>query len=353
MLSCIRKEVRRLKGYHLEMPSYRVKLNQNESPFDLPESLKKRVLERLASVAWNRYPTPFCDPLRQKIAEREGWVADGVVVTGGSNILIQAVVVTAAVRGKILTVAPGFSLYEIEGSLLGNRVIRLPLRRPDFSFPRENFLKQLKKAKPEIVFLANPNAPTGNLFSEEDLLAVCAKAPGLVVIDEAYYPFSGMTMAGHLRKFPNLIILRTLSKAFSLGGVRLGYLLADPKIAGEIIKVILPFSVGILSQTVGEVVLEDRDYADRVVKEILSERESLYRALKEIRGLDVYPSHTNFILFQSARSEEIAKKLASEGILIRNVTGRGLPKALRVSVGTKEENRIFLGALKDYTNSIL
>ena len=344
----IRKEVRKLKGYHLEMPVCRVKLNQNESPFDLPEPLKRKALERLSSVAWNRYPTPFCDPLRKKIAEREGWGAEGVVVTGGSNILIQAIIIAAAVRGKILTVSPGFSLYEIEGSLLGNRVIRLPLGKADFSFPRENFLKQLRKAKPDVVFIANPNAPTGNLFSEDDLLAVCAKAPGLVVIDEAYYPFSGMTMAGHLRKFPNLVIIRTLSKAFSLGGGRLGYLLADPKVVGEILKVILPFSVGILSQTVGEVVLDkdNKNYVNSVVKETLEAREALYHALKELPGLTVYPSRANFILFQSARSEEILGKLAAEGILIRNVTDRGLPNSLRVSVGTKEENRLFLYVMK-------
>lgn len=342
----IRKEVRRLKGYHLAMPACRVKLNQNESPFDLPERLKKRALDKMAATAWNRYPTPFCDPLRTKIANREGWPFEGVVVAGGSNVLIQAIVIAAAVRGKILTVAPGFSLYEIEGNLLANRVIRVPLKKEGFGFPRDLFLKSLKKAKPQVVFLANPNAPTGNLFSEEDLLAVLQKAPGLVVIDEAYYPFSGMTMAGHLARFPNLVIVRTLSKAFSLGGVRLGYLLADPKVAGEILKIILPFSVGILSQTVAETVLEEDDYIKGVVSQIVEERESLYRALKDIPGLTVCPSSSNYILFQTPRSEEVLRRLASEGILIRNVSGRRLPNALRVTVGSREENRIFIEALR-------
>ena len=122
----------------------------------------------------------------------------------------------------------------------------------------------------------------------------------------------------------------------------------DPKVVGEILKVILPFSVGILSQTVGEVVLDkdNKNYVNSVVKETLEAREALYHALKELPGLTVYPSRANFILFQSARSEEILGKLAAEGILIRNVTDRGLPNSLRVSVGTKEENRLFLEGMK-------
>src|SRR5262249_25936148 len=187
--SWIRKEVRGLKGYHLAAIPHRIKLNQNESPWDLPPSLKEKVVKRLGEAAWNRYPSPFCDPLRTKIAKREGWDPEGVVVSGGSNILIQVVMIAASVNGKIQTVTPSFSLYELEGAILGNRVTAVPLRKDDFSFPRDAFLKRMKSVKPKIVFLANPNAPTGNLFGEEDLLAVVKKAPGLVVIDEAYYPF--------------------------------------------------------------------------------------------------------------------------------------------------------------------
>jgi histidinol-phosphate aminotransferase len=283
--------------------------------------------------------------LRAKIAEREGWNPEGVVVSGGSNILIQALTVAASVGGTVLTVAPSFSLYEIEGELLGNRIVRVPLKKPDFSFPRDAFLKRMKRVRPKIVFLPNPNAPTGNLFPEEDLLAVVEKAPGLVVIDEAYYPFSGHTLAPHLKARKNLVIVRTLSKAFSLGGVRLGYLLADREIAAEVLKVVLPFSVGILSQTVGEVVLEEDVFVAGVVTEIIEERGFLYEGLKRLPGLHVHPSHANYILFQSRRAKMIFDGLLARGILIRNVTTRDLPDALRVTVGTREENRDFLDAM--------
>jgi histidinol-phosphate aminotransferase len=345
MAPLIRKEVRKLKGYRLASPPHRIKLNQNESPWEIPEALKDKALQRIGEADWNRYPTPFCDPLRRTIAGREGWTPEGVIVSGGSNILIQALTIAASVGGKILTVTPSFSLYEIEGALLGNRVAAVPLRKGDFSFPRDLFLKRLEAFKPQAVFLANPNAPTGNLFPEEDLLAVVEKAPGLVVIDEAYYPFSGRTMAPYLKKYKNLVIVRTLSKAFSLGGVRLGYLLADPSIAAECLKAVLPFSVGILTQVVGETVLEDDGYVNCVVDRVLEGRRFLYDGLKGLRGLTVTPSHANYLLFQSPRSEEIFQGLVERGILIRNVSAKRLPNALRVTVGSDEENRAFLVAM--------
>jgi len=348
----IRKEVKKLKGYRLDRQYERIKLNQNESPHDLPEVLKKKALRRMEEAAWNRYPTPFCEPLRRKIAEREGVALENVVVAGGSNVLIQAIVIAAAVRSKILTVTPSFSLYEIEGGLLGNRVIQAPLGKDDFSIQTDLFLKCLRKAKPNIVFLANPNAPTGNLFPERDLVAILKaseKVGALVVMDEAYYPFSRFTMAGHLKAFSNLVLIRTLSKAFSLGGVRLGYLLADPAVAGEVLKVTLPFSVGILSQIVGETVLEADDYVRGVVDEILTEREFVYQALKELPGLKIYPSSANYVFFQTPKAEAVFQGLSQQGILIRNVSAKRLPNALRVTIGTKSENQAFIEAMVKIT----
>jgi histidinol-phosphate aminotransferase len=343
----IRKEVRKLKGYRLSQPAHRIKLNQNESPWDLPSPLKDKILEKLRDVAWNRYPTPFCDVLRTKVAEREGWQPAGVVVAGGSNVLIQALTIAASVGGTVLTVTPSFSLYEIEGALLGNRVVAVPLKKGDFGFPRDLFLKRMKAVRPRIVFLANPNAPTGNLFPEEDLAAVLDKAPGLVVIDEAYYPFSGHTMAPYLKKRKNLVVVRTLSKAFSLGGVRLGYLLADPAVASECLKAVLPFSIGVLAQAAGEAVLEDAAYVDQVVGRVLEGRRFLYEALRGLKGLTVFPSRANYLLFQSPKAESIFEGLVERGILIRNVSGKGLPNALRVTVGSSEENEAFLNALRE------
>ncbi len=348
MTLSLRKSVRAMAGYRLSAHPCEIKLNQNESAHDLPDDLKKDVLSRLAAVPWNRYPKPFPETLCRKIAEKEGWTAEGVLMAGGSNILIQAILLASAVKGKVLTVSPSFSLYHIEAELLENRVVSVPLGRKDFSFPLEAFLKTLRRVRPQVVFLPNPNAPTGNLFPREDLVAVIAaakKTGSLVVIDEAYYPFSGETLRDSLKEFRNLVIVRTFSKAFSLGGVRLGYLMADPEIVAEVRKCLLPFSVGILSQTVAEAVLDRDDYVEQRVREVLSERDILYKELCALPGLKVFPSQANFILFQSKDSKRLFNGLVAQGILIRDVSGPGLRNALRVSVGSPEENRRFLSAM--------
>ena len=203
----------------------------------------------------------------------KGLRPENVLVSGGSNILIQALVVAAAVEGRVLTIKPSFSLYELEGALLGNRVTEVPLRAPDFSLPTEVLIQKLKVEKPSIVFIPNPNAPTGTLFPRKDLLAIikAAKGKALVVIDEAYYPYSGTTLAGEIKKNSHLVVMRTFSKAFSLGGVRLGAILADASVITEVKKILLPFSVGVLSQIIGEMVLDDSYYMEKVVAEAVVE----------------------------------------------------------------------------------
>jgi histidinol-phosphate aminotransferase len=345
MSPLIRKEVKKLHGYTLASYGNQTKLNQNESAYDLPLAIKKKALARLEALAWNRYPTPFCAPLCQKIADYEDCDKEAVLVSGGSNILIQAILLASSIEGKVLTVTPSFSLYDIEAALLGNRLISVPLEKEDFAFPKEKFLARLKKEKPNVVFLANPNAPTGNLFSEEDLVAVLKAAKGLVVVDEAYYPFSDFTLKSRLKQFPNLILTRTFSKAFSLGGVRLGYLLADPSIVREVQKAMLPFSVGLLSQAVGEVVLEEEGFVRSIVNEVSREREIVYQGLRQFKELKVYPSHANFLLFQTKKAKALFQKLLGQGVLIRDVSGPQLPNSLRVSIGSPSENRRFLEAI--------
>lgn len=348
--SFIRLEVLQVHGYSLKKQNDRIKLNQNESPYDLPEVLKAKVLEKMNQAAWNRYPIPYATGLAAKIAAREGLGPENVLVSGGSNVLIQALVSATAIHQRVMTIAPSFSLYELQGKLFGNKVTEIILN-DDFSLPTEKILKALKKESPQIVFLPNPNAPTGNLFPEKDLLMLIKKAPGLVVVDEAYYPFSGMTLAHHLKKLKNLVVLRTFSKAFSLGGARLGYMMASKSVVSEVQKILLPFSVGIFSQILGEVVLEESSYMQKVVEEIIAEREQIYQELCKVPGLKVYPSKANFVLFQPATMglfKNIQEKLSQQGIVIRDVSCPCLPRALRISVGTPAENQEFLKALRSY-----
>ncbi len=341
-----RQQVRKLAGYHLDQPTHRIKLNQNESPYDLPATLKARILGRLAKLPWNRYPSPYADTLREQIAKQVGWKPEGVLLANGSNVLTQALVATFAVGGKVLAPDPSFSLYELYGKLFNNKVLKVRLRS-DFSLNEERFLSVLKKERPQLTFIPNPNAPTGNLFGAAELKRLVRAASGAIIIDEAYYPFSGETLVPLLKRNPQLMLLRTFSKAFSLGGVRVGYLLGSPKLVQEVRKVLPPFCLNALSAAVTETVLGSPRYMGKIVREISRERERVYDALADMKGITPFPTDANFILFRATKPKAIFKGLLKEGILIRDVSDGGpLKNCLRVTVGTPQENRQFIKAMK-------
>lgn len=340
-----RKEVLELPAYHVP-PQDGIKLNQNESPWDIPAPLKALVVENLLKTPWNRYPLEDPLLLKKKLAKALGLWADNLVFANGSNVLIQALIVATSIENRVMVVDPTFSVYELEAKLLGNKVTRFPLE-PDFSLNFDNFFKTMRKDRPKIIFIPNPNAPTGNLFPAETLRKVIESFGGLVVVDEAYYPFSGSTIIDWVKQYDNLVVLRTFSKAFALGGLRLGYLAADPEVAGQIEKCLLPFRVSRLVHVTAMTLLDHPEFVDDYVKAIITERNRLAADMAAIAGVTVHPSHTNFILFEVEDSTKTFEDLLAKKIIVRQVNdGRRLTNALRVSVGTKEENDAFLAALK-------
>ncbi len=342
----IRREVRAVSAYHLNQPVHRMKLNQNESAYDLPPALKARILKKLAKLQWNRYPSPYADGLRERIAQREGWRADGVLVANGSNVLTQSLVMATAVGGKIAIPDPTFSLYELYGRLFKNQLVKIPLQK-DFSLDLDRFLSVLKQKKPDLTFIPNPSAPTGNLFPKKELTQLVKATSNIIVVDEAYYPFSGETLVPLLKRQHNLVIMRTFSKAFSLGGARVGYILGQPAVIQEVQKVLPPFCLNALSAAVAETALSSAGYVDKIVKEVGQEREQVFQALSALPGIEVFPSMTNFILFRTREPERVFKALVKAGVLIRNVSdGKRLKNCLRVTIGKPRENRQFIKAMQ-------
>ncbi len=342
----IRPELIRLPEYHVDQPPHRIKLNQNESPYDLPAELKSEVLARLETVAWNRYPTPYATQLSEKIAQANKWEMEGVLVANGSNVLTQALIAVTAIGGSLVLPDPTFSLYEIYGRFFKNKIYRVPLQE-DFALSPDRFIRKVERYRPQIVFLANPNAPTGRLIPPEDLERMIQAVRGLVVVDEAYFPFSGETCLPLLKRYPQLVILRTFSKAFSLGGVRVGYILAAPDVVKEVRKGVPPFCVSVINAAIAEALLDNPRFVMRLVNEVIAERERVYEALTELTGLVAHPSRANFILFRTARAQKIYRGLVEAGILIRNISDSyRLKNCLRVTIGTPKENDRFLAALK-------
>jgi histidinol-phosphate aminotransferase len=202
-----------------------------------------------------------------------------------------------------------------------------------------------KKERPRLIFLSSPNNPTGNCFSAEKIMTLIEASKGIVVVDEAYQPFSSERgFLPLLKDYRNLVIMRTLSK-IGLAALRLGFLIADPEIIGEVNKVRLPFNVNSMSQEIAIAALKDIKGLNSAIRSIVSERERLFTAMEKMEGVTPFPSEANFILFRTKDADGLYHRLLKKGILVRNMND-GIKGCLRVTVGTPEENTAFLKALR-------
>jgi histidinol-phosphate aminotransferase len=267
-----------------------------------------------------------------------------MILGNGSDELIQSIIL--AFGGPVLVPVPTFAMYEITSRALAQNIVTVPLD-DDFDLDADLMLRKAKERKARTIFLACPNNPTGNRFSDKEIRKILEHADAAVVIDEAYYSFSGKTWLPLLKKYPNMIVLRTLSK-IGFAGLRIGVLTASQNIIDELNKIRLPYNINSLSQAVGETALRHQDVIGRQISLLISGRERLYNALLKMRGVTVYPSETNFIMIRTAAdASRIHQKLKQAGILIKNLNKPGpLKNCLRVTIGTPEENKEFLAALK-------
>lgn len=335
----VRSNIRHLEPYHAAGIRCPVKLDANESPYSF--KIEDSVLEKIASAALNRYPDPEAKVLKKAIARKSGIDGDAMLLGNGSDELIYYLAMTFG--GPVLYPVPTFSMYGIIAQSLGESHKGIPLDR-DFDLDVDRMAAYIKKFRPKLIFLSSPNNPTGNCFSTDRILQIIEMASGIVVLDEAYQPFSSRRgVLALLKDYKHLVILRTLSK-IGLAGLRVGYMAADDELLYEVNKVRLPFNLNSLSQAVATEALRGGLLAD-VVADIVAERSQLHDALSCIAGVRPYPSEANFIFFRVADADAVHQKLLRQGVLVRNMNSvvRG---ALRVTVGTPEENVKFMRALK-------
>ena len=238
-------------------------------------------------------------------------------------------------------------MFRMIAAICGVRFAGIPLKA-NFELDVERMLAALEEIEPALVFLAYPNNPTGNLFDEHAIERVLEKAPGLVVIDEAYHAFAGRTFLDRLPQHANLLVMRTLSKS-GLAGLRLGLVAGSDEWLRHVDKVRLPYNVGVLTQLVTEQALQHQLLLDEQAAAIKTERTRLYDELKRTRGITPFPSEANFILFRTAAAATAYDGLKQRGVLVKNLHGShpALEGCLRVTVGTPEENDRFLTALRE------
>lgn len=350
----VKPNIRSLTAYEVKEIPCKVKLDANESPYGISSKLLTNLVSSKSQKllgALNRYPDPEAKDLKKMASREFGVRIENIIHGNGSDELIYYLITTFG--GPVLYPIPTFSMYGIIAQAIGEKRIGIPLDE-EFDLDLEKILKAIKRHKPKLIFLSSPNNPTGNCFSSDRMLKIIDltsslithhSSPSLVVVDEAYQPFvSDKGYMPMLEDYENLVIMRTLSK-IGLAGLRVGFLIADEEIINEVNKVRLPFNLNSLSQAVATEALKDKKTLQSHIKSIMSERERLFDELTKIDSIGPYPSDANFILFRVKDPDKVYKGLLEKGVLIRNMK-RVVNGCLRVTIGTPEENRIFLNALK-------
>ena len=340
----VQPSVRALTAYAVDDARVRIKLDAMENPFPLPAQVRDEVARAVRKTSMNRYPDPSAARLKQAIASVWRMKPAQMLLGNGSDELIQYIV--AAFGGPVLTPAPSFAMYDVTPRALSQDVVTVPLTR-EFDLDADAVIRKAKLTNAKVLFLACPNNPTGNRYSDAAVRRVLENVNAAVVIDEAYYSFSGRTWLPRLGRHPNMIILRTLSK-IGLAGLRIGVLTASPAIVQELDKVRLPYNINVLSQTAALTALKFWSVLNRQIKELIAERKRLYQTLLRMPGVTPYPSETNFLLLWIEKdATTVFKELRKRGILVKNLDRPGpLKGCLRMTIGTPEENRTFLKELK-------
>jgi len=345
----IRDDVRAMKAYPVANADGLVKLDSMENPYGLPQALQREIAEAVSKVEINRYPDPTAPALVQRLREVMGIRPEYDVLLGnGSDEIIHIIVQSVARRGAVVLAArPSFVMFRTYADLAGLDYVGVMLR-PDFTIDIGAFLQALDRHRPAVVFIAYPNNPSGNLFDEGAVERIIAAAPGLVVIDEAYHAFARRTFMTRLAEFPNLVVMRTLSK-LGLAGIRLGYAVARPEWIHEFDKVRPPYNVNSLTHVVAERILAHYDVLDVQAQKIIDERKRLDAELRKFPKVTVFPSDANFILARVPNAATVFEGMRRRGVLIKNLH-TGVPLldgCVRFTIGTPEENRRSLAAFRE------
>jgi histidinol-phosphate aminotransferase len=348
MKRVIRQDIQSMHGYAVQPSAGLVKLDTMENPFRLPPALRDELGRRLAEVALNRYPAERGDVLRAELARHAG-MPDGcdIMLGNGSDELISLLSLACDVPGNtVLAPLPGFVMYQMSATLQGLKFVGVPLTA-EFELDRPAMLAAVREHQPAIVYLAYPNNPTANLWSDDAIDAIVEASPGLVVMDEAYQPFAARDSMARLKRHPHVLLMRTMSK-FGLAGVRIGYLIGRRELIAELDKLRPPFNVSVLNCEAALFALEHADEYGRQAATIRAERDKLLQVLGSLPGVRPFPSEANMILARVPDSKKVFEGMKARGVLVKNVASLHplLHDCVRLTIGTPEENVKMIDALK-------
>lgn len=339
----MKPELKEFIPYNANQIPYRVKLDANESPFGLPESVKRMLYDYISGgLALNIYPDTDITGLRKLLAKTWGVRESQIIAGNGSDEIIEMLVHAFVGKGDVVVCpTPSFGMYKITTIIGGGKACEVNIHHGDeFAYRPQSFIETANTCNAKLVFLCTPNNPTGNIIPGEDIVEIikgCSNS--IIVMDEAYAEFSGKTLINEIDKYPNVVVLRTFSKAYGLAGIRCGYGIASEEIIDILNRVRPPYNLNTLSQLIAGFILEEDAENRARVEYIIEQRKALEQKLREIPGVRVYPSQANFILIRVKNSGQVYKRLVDAGVLVRAFGGgAALEDCLRISVGILEQN---------------
>ena len=347
----VRADVRALHAYAVAKADGMIKLDANESPYGLPEAVRQKLATALAGVPLNRYPDGGADAVREALRATLGLSDEVALVLGnGSDEILQLLTTAVAQPGAtVLAPDPTFVMYRVYAAHARMRYVPVPLAA-DLTLDCDAMLAAIERERPALVWLASPNNPTGTQFDPADVERIVRATPGLAVVDEAYVAYASSAFLPRVLEFPNLVVVRTLSK-IGMAGMRLGYAAAHPAWIAEIDKLRSPYNVSALTQAAALTLLAEDELFARQTAAVRSERERLSIALAALPGVRVFTSEANFLVARFPDADATFAALRDAGILVKNVSASHplLAGCLRITVGTPSENDALIGALERRT----
>lgn len=343
-MDLIKNSIKNLKEYKPNKIPYQIKLDANEGKNILLKELYKEGLKFDEDFNINFYPDNDATLLKKEISKYLNINTTNIVAGNGSSEMIELIIKTFVDKDEIiLSFKPTFGMYSVFSQIYSAKFVCIESNE-DFSLDINKLITKAKEIKPKVIFLCNPNNPTGYLIDKKDIIKLLQNTNSIVVVDEAYMEFAKGSMVDEILKHENLIVLRTLSKALGLAAIRLGYILSNEQIIKIINKVRSPYNLNAITQYIGAKALQNKDKIFDYIEDVKKEREFLYKKLSRL-GIKTYKSYGNFLFFNS-NIKNLFDKLAKDGILIRKFSGE-LDGFYRVSVGYKNENRAFIKSLKE------
>jgi len=336
-----------IKPYQATKDNLAYRMDANENPYDLMEYLLEDFIEKIRGVAINRYPDTDCEELRKLLGIHNNTNRENIICGNGSDEIIQIIINTFVGFGDaVITHTPTFSMYKVFTTIAGGNNIEVPSDE-EFNVNIQKIISAANANQAKIIFICNPNNPTGFCFSRNQIINIIEQTNAIVVVDEAYSEFMDDSVVDLATVYEKLIVLKTMSKAFALAGARIGYGISNKETIERLNRVKPPYNLNTFSQLLGMTYLENLSAITESIVKIKDQREYLLHQLSVYEEIRTYPSKSNFILIKTDKASKLLQESNEAGIALRYFANESLlENCIRITVGSEEENNRLINVIK-------